>query len=133
MQRLIDDLLVLARLDEGLPLARSEPIDLDDIVLAEVHELGPTDLMLDVSGVSSAQVKGDPGQLTRVVRNLLENAIRHGSTSVAVELTEVAGDAVLSVTDDGTGVPTEFRDQIFERFARADAARPSGSSGPAWA
>ena len=125
MQRLIDDLLVLARLDEGLPLARSEPIDLDDIVLAEVHELGPTDLMLDVSGVSSAQVKGDPGQLTRVVRNLLENAIRHGSTSVAVEVTEVAGDAVLTITDDGPGVPTEFREHVFERFARADAARPS--------
>jgi signal transduction histidine kinase len=129
LQRLIDDLLVLARLDERMPPARSEPVDLDDIVLTVVRELGPTDLTIDVSGVSSAQVVGDAGQLTRVVRNVLENAARYGSTVVAVEVAEAGDDAVLTVADDGPGVPPEFRDHIFERFTRADAARPPGSGG----
>ncbi len=129
LQRLIDDLLVLARLDEGKTPARSEPVDLDDIVLAEVRRISPTDLTFDVSRVSSAQVVGDPSQLTRVVRNLLENAARYGSTIVTVEVGEAGEDALLTVVDDGPGVPPEFRDHIFERFTRADADRAPGSGG----
>lgn len=128
LQRLIDDLLLLARIDEAVP-ANRVLLDLDDIVLDEVRGRGPTELTVDVSRVSAAQVIGDAGQLTRVVRNLLDNALRHGSSRIDIELAEGDDSAVLTVTDDGPGVPAELRERIFERFARADDAREASTGG----
>ncbi|WP_457099349.1 ATP-binding protein [Microbacterium sp. P5_E9] len=129
LQRLIDDLLLLARLDEAIPAATRDLVDLDDIVLAEVRDRGQTALTIDVSRVSAAQVLGDAGQLTRVVRNLLDNALRYAATRIDIELTETGTDAVLTVADDGPGVPSDLQDHIFERFGRADDARGSATGG----
>ncbi|WP_425593779.1 HAMP domain-containing sensor histidine kinase [Microbacterium terricola] len=129
LQGLIDDLLLLARLDEAAIHSRRILVDLDDIVLAEVHGRGATEQTIDVSRVSAAQVLGDPGQLTRVVRNLLDNALRYGASGIEVELAEVGQDAVLRVSDDGPGVDPALRERIFERFARADDARAAGTGG----
>ena len=85
LRRLVDDLLTLARLDEGGVPLRREPVDLDDVVLREVQAVGAP---VDVSAVSGAQVLGDSAQLARVVRNLLENAVRHGGSTVSIELHE---------------------------------------------
>lgn len=121
LQRLIDDLLVLARSDATGTVA-SDPVDLDDLVLEEARAVGG----IDVADVSAAQVRGDPAALRRVVRNLLVNARRHAADTVRVALAEVGGDARLVVDDDGPGIPPDRRAEVFERFSRLDDARTPG-------
>ncbi len=71
-------------------------------------------------------MRGHADQLRRIVGNLLDNAVRHATRTVRVELAERDGHAVLIVSDDGPGVPPERRDEIFERFTRLDDARSGG-------
>jgi signal transduction histidine kinase len=129
MQRLVDDLLALAAADEGSPRARV-PVDLDDVVLAEAA-LRRVDggIDVDTSGVSGARVEGDPADLARVVGNVLDNAVRHADRLVRVGLGERGQAAVLTIDDDGPGIPPGRRAQVFERFARIDDARTPGSGG----
>ncbi len=75
------------------------------------------------------QVVGDPLLLEQVVRNLLDNAVTHASGTVRVSLDQAAGEAVLTVDDDGPGIPEEFRDEVFGRFARLDAGRARANGG----
>lgn len=126
LQRMIEDLLVLARADADAPTRRVEPVDLDDIVLDEARSYAATAVSVDVSAVSAAQVVGDPGQLRRVVRNLLDNAHRHASSLVTITLAERDLTAELTMADDGPGVPVERRAEVFERFSRLDEARSGG-------
>jgi signal transduction histidine kinase len=131
LQRLVDDLLVLAAADAAPDGAsRREPVDLDEIVLAEARRVRPrTGATIDTGAVSGAQVDGDAEQLGRVVRNLLDNAVRHAESRVIVTLGESEGDAVLTVADDGPGVPAAERERIFERFARHDSGRSRSAGG----
>ena len=124
LQRLVEDLLLLARSDgTGLP-GRREPVDLDDVVLAEVARFsGTAGKVVDISRVSAARVVGDAGQLARIIRNVLDNAVHHGGQQIAVSLREEGGGAMLSIADDGPGIPVELRERVFERFARIDEAR----------
>jgi signal transduction histidine kinase len=126
LQRMIDDLLELARGDAGA-LAVDETVDLDDIVLEETVARRSEAVTIDTRGVSAAQVTGQPDQLRRVVRNLLDNAIRHAASTVVVELAEADGMATLTVTDDGSGIPVDRQAQVFERFNRLDGARAGGA------
>jgi signal transduction histidine kinase len=80
-------------------------------------------------GVSAARVEGDAVQLQRLVRNLLDNAVRHATAVVTVTLGEVAGAAVLRVDDDGPGIPAADRERVFERFARLDEGRTRATGG----
>lgn len=124
LQRLVDDLLLLAKSDGDGTLGRREAVDLDDVVMREVSRMREAGgLAIDSSSVSAAQVVGDPTHLARVVRNVLENARQHGGSSVTVSLVERDGEAVLTVADDGAGIPEDLRELVFERFARADDAR----------
>ena len=130
LQHLVDDLLQLARSDEGVAPLRLERVDLDDIVLKEARravERGRVDV--DVSAVAAAQTIGDPRHLTRVVRNLLDNAERHARRTVTLSLDEGATATRLVVVDDGAGIPAGDREHIFERFARADQARSRDAGG----
>ncbi|MCC7078488.1 MAG: HAMP domain-containing protein [Acidimicrobiia bacterium] len=130
LQRLVDDLLLLARSDAGAVAPRRERVDLDDIVLREARLVRANGrVRVDASGVSAAQVSGDPGQLARAVRNLVENAARHAVSAVSLALSEAGPQAVLVVEDDGPGIPVDERARVFERFARLDAARNVGSGG----
>jgi signal transduction histidine kinase len=124
MQRLVDDLLVLARSDAGrLPL-RHERVDLDDLVLEEARALQARGrVVVDLNGMSGGQVIGDPDHLRRVVRNLLDNAERHAIGAVRVQLHQTDASVDLAITDDGPGIPPDQRAQVFERFARLDDAR----------
>ncbi|WP_255566474.1 cell wall metabolism sensor histidine kinase WalK [Iamia sp. SCSIO 61187] len=124
LQRLVDDLLVLARADEHTVASRRRPVDLDDIVLDEVrHRQATTEVEIDATGVSAGAVDGDPDALGRVVRNLFDNAIRHAARRMTVSLAERSGTVHLVVEDDGPGVPPEDRHRVFERFVRLDDAR----------
>ncbi|MFC0004087.1 sensor histidine kinase [Micromonospora siamensis] len=135
MTSLVDDLLLLARLDAGRPLATG-PVDLTALVVeavADAHVAGPEHRwQLDLPD-EALDVPGDAVRLHQVVANLLANARVHtppGST-VTTRLVRL-GDAVeLSVTDDGPGIPPELRDEVFERFARGDSSRSRehGSTG----
>jgi len=124
MERLVGDLLLLARSDEAAPSPPSVPVDLDDLVLAEAARLRPAaGVRLDTSAVSAAPVLGNPDELARMIRNLLDNAQRHARTAVRAEVGVTDGQVRLTVADDGPGIPTEHRERIFERFARLDEAR----------
>jgi signal transduction histidine kinase len=130
LQRVVEDLLHLARSDAGAPTTRREPVDLDDIVLGDAGRLragGRVDV--DITAVSAAQVHGDPDQLIRAIRNLIDNAARHARTTVTLTLTEHNHTAVLGVADDGPGIPTDQHERVFERFTRLDDARTTTGSG----
>jgi signal transduction histidine kinase len=124
LQRLVDDLLLLARGDAGaLDPVRAGPVDLDDVVerlAAERRGLPPT---IDTRRVRPVQVRGEEAQLRRAIANVLDNAVRHARSTVTVTLVERGGQAVLSVADDGPGIPAEQRERVFERFTRLDDAR----------
>lgn len=133
---LVDDLLVLARSDAGEVPPEQRPVDLDDLVFDEVDaaRATATSITIDVSGVSAAEVLGNQGELRRLVRNLLDNAVRHAASDVTVTLAEstiynAGAVAVLAVTDDGPGIPPEQTVAIFERFTRLDDARTRGTGG----
>ena len=131
MERLVADLLFVARADEGgVPVAPEVPIDLDDLVLEETARVfGSNRVGVDTRGVQGAVVSGRRDELSRVVRNLLDNAARHASSAVTVELGATGDMVTLVVEDDGPGVAPEDRERIFERFARGDDARSRGAGG----
>ncbi len=130
MQALIEDLLALARSDQGQQHVIMETIDLDDVVLTEVDRQGrQSDRTIDASRVEPVQIRGNLDQMTRLTRNLLSNALRHSSQVVSVSIRQAGGNVELVVTDDGDGVPEHLRDGIFERFTRSADARDRDSGG----
>ncbi|MCX4791219.1 MULTISPECIES: sensor histidine kinase [unclassified Streptomyces] len=129
LSRLVDDLVQLARLD-ARPRLRKRPVDLDEIVFTEVGEARQrTSLVIDQHAVSAARVHGDRDALARVVRNLLDNALRHAATRIDIRLYVLDGIANLIVADDGPGIPAADRQRVFERFTRLDQARARDTGG----
>jgi signal transduction histidine kinase len=129
MQSLVEDLLLLARADEHVPLSR-EPVDLDDLAFEEGHRLrSTTSKRVDTSGVGVARVQGDADALRRVVRNLGENAARHASSRADIALADLGHDVVLTVDDDGPGIPESERERVLQRFVRLDEARSRDDGG----
>jgi signal transduction histidine kinase len=131
VQHLVEDLLLLARADEGTLASRRHPVDLDDLVFEVATQLRTaTTLRIDTTSVSAGRVAGDEAQLRRLLRNLGDNAARHARTKVGFSLRETrAGKVVLRVDDDGPGVPEAERRRIFERFVRLDDARSRDTGG----
>ncbi len=129
LQRLVDDLLTLTKYDAGaVPLRRRE-CDLDDLVVEAVRrardEEGPA---MSVTP-EPVRVLGDPDRLGQVLRNLLDNAVRHAGSAVRVELTADGTQAVVRVDNDGPPVPPEDRLRVFDRFVRLDATRDRDTGG----
>jgi len=135
MTHLVEDLLLLARLDSGRPLER-EPVDLSRLsadVVSDAHAAGPDHRWnLDVPA-EPLYVPGDDARLHQVVANLLANARTHTPPGTDVTLALVAEPhaAVLRVTDNGPGIPAALQSEVFERFARGDTSRSrkDGSAG----
>lgn len=130
MERLVRDLLFLAEADSAQSERQTQLVDLDDVVLEEAARVragGKAEL--DTSGVTAAPVRGNRDDLARLVRNLLENARDHAVSTVGVTLSNGSSEVVLTVEDDGPGVPVEHRDRIFDRFYRADEARTRSAPG----
>lgn len=126
LSTIIDDLLALARHDEGVPVASNE-VDLDDIVLTEARRTRR--VPVDAKQVSAGRVTGRADELARMVGHLLDNAARHADAHIAVSLGTEGDEVVLRVDDDGPGVPPADRERVFERFARLDAARSRDHGG----
>lgn len=129
MKALIDDLLLLARADErGLAMAR-EDVDLDDVARTEVERLR-ADTTLDVrANMEPARVTGDSAALSRVTRNLLNNAARHAVSRIDVTVRPTSSEVCLDVSDDGPGISPEDRERVFGRFVRLDPDRSRGAGG----
>jgi signal transduction histidine kinase len=130
LEDLVGALLMLARLDDSRAVISAEPVDLDDLVLAEAGRVRDLPhLKVEVSHVSSGQVSGAPILLRQVVRNLVDNAARHATSWVGLSLQENDGWVELTVEDDGDGIPAPDRDRVFERFVRLDSARAREEGG----
>jgi two-component system OmpR family sensor kinase len=135
MAVLVDDLLLLARLDAGRPLEK-EPVDITRIVVdavSDAHAAGPDHVwQLDVPE-ESAYVCGDPARLHQVVANLLANARTHtpAGTTVSARVQHVDGKVTVSVDDNGPGIPEALQPNVFARFTRGDSSRSraAGSTG----
>jgi two-component system OmpR family sensor kinase len=128
--RLVDDLLSLARLDAALP-APSTRLDLAHIAegaVAEIDRRGPV-LAIALEVDSPVWVVGDTEAISRVIRNLLNNAVAAAGSGgqVRLRVEEAADEARLSVEDDGPGVPAVERERIFDRFVRLTPGASSGS------
>lgn len=128
LQRLAEDLLLVARSDAGsAPPVDDGTVDLADVVRRVARQLpARPGVRVQLDRLAPAPVRGDASQLARAVGNLAENAVRHAHSSVVLELVVREGAAVLTVEDDGPGVPAADRERIFERFARVDEARTAG-------
>jgi signal transduction histidine kinase len=129
MRRLVGDLLLLARADAKRQLPR-EPTDVGRVLVEAAAELGPMadghNLAVDAD---EAVVEGSRDELHRMALNLMENAIRHTpeGTRVRARVAAQDGEVLLTVQDNGPGVPPELRERIFERFVRGAGDRGSSS------
>jgi len=133
--RLVEDLLLLARLDSGRPLER-EPVDLSRLAVdavSDAHVAGPDHQWeLDLPE-EPVVVTGDAARLHQVLTNLLANARVHtgAGTAVTTRLSTEPAHAVLQIIDNGPGIPAALQSEVFERFARGDSSRSrkGGSTG----
>ena len=129
MRVLIEDLLLLARADEQSLVMRKEEVALDELAEVEAararREVGCT-IHTDICG---ARMTGDPAAMTRMIRNLVDNAVRHANSLIAIEVSSRNGTAKLVITDDGPGIAPAERTRVFERFVRLDSDRSRGAGG----
>jgi signal transduction histidine kinase len=129
MKALIDDLLLLARADErGLTVVRDD-VDLDDVAAAEVNRIRAESDGCVRAVIRPARIHGDAGALSRMLRNLVDNAARHAASVVEVRVAPQDGWVAVTVFDDGPGIPVEQRDRVFDRFVRLDPDRSRSAGG----
>jgi signal transduction histidine kinase len=131
MTRLVGDLLLLARADEGaVPLHRVD-VDLDDLVASEARRLrAQTDLSI-TTHIEPIQIVADPERLAQALRNLVDNAARFASHEIQLGVSATNAGAIMSVADDGPGIPASEREAVLDRFVRLDdhRARDHGGAG----
>ena len=129
MRTLIEDLLLLARADEQSLVLHKQDMALDDLAEVEAararREAGCT-IRTDVR---PARLTGDPAAMSRMIRNLVDNAVRHANSLIAIEVSSRNGTAKLSISDDGPGIAPAERTRVFERFVRLDSDRSRSGGG----
>jgi signal transduction histidine kinase len=131
LSRLVDDLLLLARSDDGVPAgrpaaARMAEVDLDGVVAAVASRYQNVGYSRPPEPVMATV---EPDAIGRVVANLLDNAERHARSRVGVEVVDEGGYARITVCDDGPGIPPADRERVFDRFTRLDDARARDGGG----
>ena len=130
MQAMIEDLLLLARADDGSLAPEKTLVDLDDVVTEVAHTIVvPPHVQIDLSGLQGGTVRGSAGQIHRLLTNLTTNAVRHARSVVAIRVESVDGSVVMTVGDDGVGIDPWQREAIFDRFVRLDEARAREAGG----
>ncbi|MBL7497779.1 HAMP domain-containing histidine kinase [Frankia sp. CNm7] len=125
LQELAADLLLLARLDAGEP-PRADEVDLGEVAAEEASRPRREGIRISLDIAPDIVVAGSASHLRRMVGNLVDNAVRHAESTVAVRVT---APAVVQVTDDGPGIPEERRESVFDRFTRLDEARARDGGG----
>lgn len=132
LSALVEDLLLLARADSsGLPPPAREPFDVAPL-LVEValrHDDARVSVVVESAPQETVTVSANREDLRRVLANLLDNATRHAGSEVRLEATTEDGWVLVTVTDDGPGIPQADRERVFERFTRLDDARDRDAGG----
>jgi two-component system OmpR family sensor kinase len=132
MSLLVDDLLLLARLDDGRPLER-DAVRLDEVVgeAVETAQTVDPDRPIELRAEHAVVVTGDRDRLRQIVDNLLANVRAHtpAGTPASVSVSRTNGTAEIAVTDFGPGLDEEHLEHVFERFYRADPSRARASGG----
>ncbi len=131
MRTLIEDLLLLARADEQSLVLRKEQVLLGDLAEVEAGRVRRDAGCTIHTEISSTRLIGDPAAVSRVIRNLVDNAVRHAKSCVDIHVGSLDGTAVITVSDDGPGIAPAERARVFGRFVRLDSdrARSGGGTG----
>ena len=129
MRTLIDDLLLLARADEHRLVMRAKELSVNDVAEAEVTRARHDASCVIHSVTMPARILGDPAAISRVIRNLIDNAVRHAASRVDVCVGSRDREVVIAISDDGPGIAPEDRTRVFERFVRLDSDRSRSSGG----
>ena len=129
METLAADLLLLSKLDADQP-AGTGPVALAGLVTTHVAARVAHDgVEIETDLEATPVVRGHAGRLERVLRNLVDNAERHAKSRVTITLTASGGESVLTVEDDGPGIPAGQRERVFDRFVRLDEDRAREDDG----
>ena len=126
LSRLAEDLLVLARADEGRLALRREPIGVHDLLETVARRFGT---QIDVAAPDGETIVGDRLRLEQALGNLVDNAQRHGGGTIRLEAERRDGRMELRVADEGNGFPAALLPHAFDRFTRGDEARAGGGAG----
>ncbi|TMR09785.1 HAMP domain-containing protein [Nonomuraea turkmeniaca] len=125
---IIDELLMLAKLDAGAVVQR-RVVDMCQMAAEQVRRRERSRVPIVLAPCHPAPVHGSPMQLDRLLTNLLDNATRHAATMIDLSVTVEEDKVIVTVTDDGEGIPPEHRERVFERFTRLESARAKDKGG----
>jgi signal transduction histidine kinase len=130
LEQLIAQLLVLAKADAHEPAARRQPVDLAAL-LADLAATPAPGISIELSVPPGTTTAGNPEDLSRMFRNLLDNAVRYARRRVLITAATGPDGTIVEIADDGPGIPASERERVFGRFVRLDASREqaSGSAG----
>ncbi len=127
---LVEDLLLLARAgSDTRPPSMRESLDVRALLVATASRYADARVPVSVTGGPAVHASANAAELARVVANLVDNAVRHARSSVVLAVRAEGGRAVVTVVDDGPGIPAGERERVFERFARLDDARDRDAGG----
>jgi signal transduction histidine kinase len=131
LELLLQQLLLLAKADEHTLAGHRVPVDVGEL-LHEVTRTTRTDhVTVELAPAGDASVLGNPGNLARLFRNLLDNAVRYAANTVTITTDSTPTTVEIHIVDDGPGVPEADRERVFDRFVRLDSSRDraTGNSG----
>jgi signal transduction histidine kinase len=129
MRVLIEDLLLLARADEQSLVMRKEEVALDELAEVEAARVRREAGCTVHADISPTRITGDPAGMSRMIRNLVNNAVRHANSLIVIEVSSPDRTAILSISDDGPGIAPAERTRVFARFVRLDSDRSRSSGG----
>jgi signal transduction histidine kinase len=129
MNTLIEDLLLLARADEQSLVLHKEEVALDELAEVEAARVRRETGCTIHTDIYPARLTGDSAAMCRMIRNLVDNAVRHANSLIAIEVSSRNGTANLSISDDGPGIAPAERTRVFERFVRLDSDRSRSGGG----
>jgi signal transduction histidine kinase len=134
LRRLVDDLLTLAKAESGTLTLRSQPVELDTLLLEVVHQmnvLAGGRVQIKVNEIDQVLVNGDRDRLKQVLINLAANAVQYtpANGEVFLGLGKIGNQARLIIRDTGAGIPPDDLPHIFDRFYRAEKSRTRGKGG----
>jgi signal transduction histidine kinase len=130
LSALVEDLLLLARAGSDVrPPSMRESLDVTALLVAMASRYADARVPVSVTAGPAVYASANSEELQRVLANLVDNAVRHATSAVSLSVRAEGGHAVLTVADDGPGIPADERERVFERFARLDDARDRDAGG----
>ena len=131
LEQLLQQLLILAKADEHTLAGNRQAVDIHQILREVARTTRSENLAVELDLTGSALVMGNPGNLARLFRNVLDNAVRYAASTVTITASSTATTVDVHIADDGPGIPEADRERVFARFVRLDSSRDrtTGNSG----